>query len=69
MILLKTIESVIQLDNVSMKFKKHIIFEDLYFQCQANEIIGIVGENGSGKSVLFKLISGFIIPVHYFSLY
>ncbi|AUJ87129.1 multidrug ABC transporter ATP-binding protein [Enterococcus sp. CR-Ec1] len=62
MILVKTIESVIQLDNVSMKFKKHIIFEDLYFQCQANEIIGIVGENGSGKSVLFKLISGFIIP-------
>jgi ABC-2 type transport system ATP-binding protein len=41
----KTIESVIQLDNVSMKFKKHIIFEDLYFQCQAKEIIGIVGEN------------------------
>ena len=53
---------LINIKNLSMKFKNNVVFEDLNFSCGKGEIIGIIGENGSGKSVLFKLMSGFILP-------
>ncbi|AIM26143.1 putative ABC transporter ATP-binding protein [Melissococcus plutonius] len=56
--------NVIAMDKINMKFKDLVIFEDMSFKCSKNGIIGIVGENGSGKSVLFKLLAGFIIPNH-----
>lgn len=54
--------SIIKMDNINIKFKNLIIFEDMSVEFSKNKIIGIVGENGSGKSVLFKLIAGFLIP-------
>ena len=38
------------------------IFQNLNFSCKQGEIIGITGANGSGKSVLFKLIAGLYSP-------
>lgn len=37
-------------------------FSNLNFSCKQGEIIGITGANGSGKSVLFKLIAGLYSP-------
>ncbi|HGS1445527.1 TPA: ATP-binding cassette domain-containing protein, partial [Streptococcus pneumoniae] len=38
------------------------VFQNLNFSCKPGEIIGITGANGSGKSVLFKLIAGLYSP-------
>lgn len=38
------------------------VLDDITFQCGDSHILGIVGRNGSGKSVLFKCISGLIFP-------
>ncbi|HFZ4474288.1 TPA: ATP-binding cassette domain-containing protein, partial [Streptococcus pneumoniae] len=38
------------------------VFQNLNFSCKQGEIIGITGANGSGKSVLFKLIAGLYSP-------
>ena len=46
--------------NISKKFKDLQIFNDLNLNVQKGTITGIIGSNGSGKSVLFKLISGLI---------
>lgn len=52
----------IQLINVNKKFKGHILFENVNLNIEKGKIYGIVGANGSGKSVLFKMICGFIFP-------
>ncbi|BAX30368.1 TPA: ATP-binding cassette domain-containing protein [Streptococcus pneumoniae] len=45
-----------------MELKKTCVFQNLNFSCKQGEIIGITGANGSGKSVLFKLIAGLYSP-------
>ncbi|HHK6740744.1 TPA: ATP-binding cassette domain-containing protein [Streptococcus pneumoniae] len=50
------------LKNIELKLKKTCVFQNLNFSCKQGEIIGITGANGSGKSVLFKLIAGLYSP-------
>lgn len=53
---------IITLKNIELKLKKTRVFQNLNFSCKQGEIIGITGANGSGKSVLFKLIAGLYSP-------
>ncbi|HEW5308548.1 TPA: ABC transporter ATP-binding protein [Streptococcus pneumoniae] len=53
---------IIILKNIELKLKKTCVFQHLNFSCKQGEIIGITGANGSGKSVLFKLIAGLYSP-------
>lgn len=53
---------IIILKNIELKLKKTCVFQNLNFSCKPGEIIGITGANGSGKSVLFKLIAGLFSP-------
>ncbi|HGQ5199610.1 TPA: ATP-binding cassette domain-containing protein, partial [Streptococcus pneumoniae] len=48
--------------NIELKLKKTCVFQNINFSCKQGEIIGITGANGSGKSVLFKLIAGLYSP-------
>ncbi|HGQ0499547.1 TPA: ATP-binding cassette domain-containing protein [Streptococcus pneumoniae] len=50
------------LKNIQLELKKTCVFQNLNFSCKQGEIIGITGANGSGKSVLFKLIAGLYSP-------
>ncbi|MFJ7842230.1 ATP-binding cassette domain-containing protein [Lysinibacillus sphaericus] len=54
--------SIIQLENVSMKYKNNLLFENVNLNINKGKIYGITGPNGTGKSVLFKIICGFIFP-------
>lgn len=51
---------VVELKNVSKRFKDYQVLEEVNLQCPAQTITGIMGRNGSGKSVLFKCICGFL---------
>lgn len=53
---------IIILKNIELKLKKTCVFQNINFSCKQGEIIGITGANGSGKSVLFKLIAGLYSP-------
>lgn len=55
-------KTVIQLVNVSKSFKGNALLENVNLQISEGEIVGFIGHNGSGKSVLFKLISGIYRP-------
>jgi len=49
---------IIKLTDVSKKFKEKVLYEAINLSIEKGACIGIVGANGSGKSVLFKLITG-----------
>ncbi len=51
---------VIEVKNVSKSFKGIPILNDINITCRSGKIYGIIGYNGSGKTVLFKCICGFL---------
>ena len=54
----------IKLTDVNFKFenKKDIILQDVNFELKKNEIVGIYGQSGSGKSTIIDLICGLLKP-------
>lgn len=58
----KTINSFIQVNDIVLRFKKDILLDHVSYQCEQGKIHGIVGRNGSGKTLLMKCICGFIRP-------
>lgn len=54
--------SVIKVENVFMRFGTEEILHNINFEFQEGLIYGIIGNNGSGKTVLMKCICGFFIP-------
>ena len=50
----------INIENVSKKFKGQMVVKDITLQCESGRIYGLVGHNGSGKTVLFKCICGLL---------
>lgn len=51
---------VIEVSHVSKSFKDHKVLKDVSLTCKSGRIYGLVGHNGSGKTVLFKSICGFL---------
>lgn len=52
----------IELKNVSKKFKNNIVINNVSVTFESGNIYGFYGRNGSGKSVLQKIISGLYLP-------
>jgi len=53
---------VIEVDSVSLTIKKQKILDKVSLNCEEGKIYGLVGRNGSGKTMLMKCICGFIKP-------
>ena len=53
---------VLEYKNVTKKFNGLCAVDDVSFYIDKNEVVGIVGPNGSGKTTCFNLITG-IYPV------
>ena len=51
---------IIEVINVYKSFKNIEVLHDVSLQVDAGSICGIIGRNGSGKTVLFKCICGFL---------
>ena len=48
----------IKLENVSKRFKNENVLNGISYSFESGKIYSIVGRNGSGKSVLLKIIAG-----------
>lgn len=52
----------LEIKNLVKKFKEKTVLNGVSLCCESGKIYGIVGYNGSGKTVLFKCICGFFRP-------
>lgn len=53
---------MIELSNVKKVYQKKTVVDDVNVSFLDGQITGIVGRNGSGKTVLFRMICGLTIP-------
>ena len=51
-------DNMIQVSNVSLKFGKRVLFEDVNLKFTDGNCYGLIGANGSGKTTFLKLLSG-----------
>lgn len=49
---------IIKLVDVSKQFKDKVLYQRVNLSIDQGECVGIIGGNGTGKSILFKLIAG-----------
>ena len=53
---------IIKLDKISLSFGKRKILDNVSFELNQGQILGLLGPNGVGKSTIFNLITGLIQP-------
>jgi len=54
--------AVLELRNVTKKFGGVTALNNISLSVKENEIVGLIGPNGSGKTTAFNIISGFLKP-------
>lgn len=55
--------AIITVCNLSMEFGEQLLFDNMNFEIQQGDRIGLIGVNGCGKTTLFKLLTGEYYPV------
>ena len=55
-------KAVVEINKLSKSFGKEKVLRDISHSFEEGRIHGIIGFNGSGKTVLFKCICGFLKP-------
>jgi len=53
---------IVEVKNVSKKFKNIPVLSDVNLEFKSGKIYGLIGRNGSGKSVFLKILCGFYEP-------
>ena len=55
---------LISFNKISISFGKRQILDDINFEVNQGQILGLLGPNGVGKSTIFNLICGLIKPAY-----
>ena len=55
---------VVTLKKISLSFGKRQILDNINFEVNQRQILGLLGPNGVGKSTIFNLITGLIKPAY-----
>lgn len=55
-------EAMISIENLNKQFKNQLVLNNINMKFSNGHIYGIIGRNGSGKTVLLKCICGFLKP-------
>ena len=58
----KKVQSVVKIEKISLSYGKRQILDDINFNINQGEILGMLGPNGVGKSTIFNLITGLVKP-------
>ena len=53
---------IVSLKKISLSFGKRQILDNINFEANQGQILGLLGPNGVGKSTIFNLITGLIKP-------
>lgn len=52
---------MIKVSNLSKQYGKNVVLDNISFQLESNQIVGLLGPNGSGKTTLLKILMGYIM--------
>jgi ABC-2 type transport system ATP-binding protein len=55
---------LIQIQNLTKRYGKHIAVSDITFTVGKGEIVGFLGPNGAGKTTTMNVITGYTPPTH-----
>ena len=58
----KNKKTLLELKNLSLSFGERQVLQNINFEINQGEILGMLGPNGVGKSTIFNLITGLIKP-------
>jgi ABC-2 type transport system ATP-binding protein len=53
---------MIKINDLSKKLKNNFVLQNITYTFEQGKIYGLVGKNGSGKTMLLRAIAGLIIP-------
>ena len=53
---------IVKILNLTKKFEEETVLDDVTISFERGKIHGIIGRNGSGKTMMLKMICGFIPP-------
>lgn len=55
-------DALLKVEKLSKKFDRLPVLKDLTFSLAGGEILGLVGRQGAGKSTLFHVLNGAMVP-------
>ena len=53
---------ILSADNVTKRFGAQVAVNDVTYRLRENEVAGIIGSNGAGKTTFFNLLTGYFQP-------
>ena len=53
---------IISFENITLSYGSRLILDNINFTINEGQIFGMLGPNGVGKSTIFNLITGLILP-------
>jgi simple sugar transport system ATP-binding protein len=57
-------EAVIRAENIGKRYGPVVALEDVSIRLARGEVLGLIGDNGAGKSTFIKILTGFHRPDH-----
>ncbi len=58
------VEPVLRAQEIGKSFGRHRVLRSISFAVEPGTLVGIVGENGTGKSTLLRILTGDLRPDH-----
>lgn len=55
-------KTVVDVKNITKRYGTNEVLKNVSLTCETGKIYGLIGRNGSGKTVLLKCICGLVIP-------
>lgn len=54
--------SIIKIENVTKKYRDITVLNNVSLEIEKGSVVGLIGRNGSGKTVLMKCVCGLVSP-------
>ena len=54
--------TILQTDNLTVRFGRHTVLDNINIELKEKHIYGFIGENGAGKTTLMRVFTGLLYP-------